>query len=494
MHFLKISIFTLTAVLLLRTTCWATTVAVFPVEDLSQGSNGVNFEFSKFISHSLKEKGLDIVPMDQLISFMARKRIRRLGFLDTGSIHKLSVDFGAQYIVFTTITQLKEENGLSLGLVVHILRTTDGTIIWSKSQGLNDTDTRKMLALAEPQSVNDLLFYLVEDLFADFSVDHVTDTDDKSGEIIIQEVEISPKHARSGTEMSCTITQSRKDNPDSSVDFLLSVGGNENYKMTPYLKSGLRASWPASAKEGSKPVSLIINTTSDKKILYLGSYTVDNSPPELDIRLQGVKLDKRIIFSNTLPIIPIWQKMEPLNSWKISIIKKGGETVLSNENTGALPPRFDWKGQGKDGNSVDQGVYQVRLQVWDRASNLTTVTHEVEYHRDKPDPKIKAEAVGEKLVVTLDYQQDTPLKYWTARVLFSDGEPLAEIQGDSLPAEIILPAPNEDEKRAMECLVEYHDVLGNMGRKQIKDLRQLLISELLVIEEEIIEDEWLESF
>ncbi len=469
-------------------------MAVFPVEDLSQGNNGVNFEFSEFISHSLEEKGLDIVPMDQLISFMARKRIRRLGYLDSGTMHKLSVDLGAQYIVFTTISQLEEENDLSLGLIIQILRTADGALIWSKSQALSCSDTRRILAVDEPQSVHDLRLYLADDLFAGFSFDHVPHTDHEPGEVIIEEVEITPQHAQPGTEVTCTITISRKDAPNSPINCLLAVEGNDYYKMDPYRKSKLRASWFASNKEGSKPVSLIIEFASDKKIMYLGSYAVDNTPPEVDIRLKGIELDKRIIFGNKLPIIPIWKKREPLSKWQISIIKKGGKVVLTNEGTGALPPRFDWKGQSKGGNTAEQGTYLVRLQVWDLALNLTSVTHEVEYHRASPKPKIQASVIGDKLVVTLDSQRTIPVKWWSARILFSDGETLVEEQGDRIPAEIILPVAGQDEKRTMECLVEYRDVLGNMGRKKITDLRQLLIGELLDIQEEKIEDEWLETF
>jgi len=468
-------------------------VAVFPVEDLSQGSNGVNFEFSEFISHSLEEKGLDIVPMDQLVSFMARKRIRRLGFLDSGTMHKLSVDLGAQYIVFTTISQLKEEKELSLGLIIQILRTSDGTLIWSRSQALSSSDSRRMLGVGEPQSVNDLRRYLTQGLFAGFSVDHLENISYEPGEIVIEQVEITPRHARPGTEVTCTITLSRN-NPDIPFNCLLVVGGDDYYKMTPILKSGLRASWSAADNEGSKAVSLIIGFTSAKKILYLGSYEVDSSPPELDLHLKGVEIGKRTIFSDTLPIIPIWRKREPLSRWQISIIKKGGEAVLSNEGTGALPPRFDWKGQRLDGNKAEQGTYLVRLQVWDRALNLTSVTREVEYRRETPQPKVQASVIGDKLAVTLDYQGEIPVKYWSARILFSDGEPLVEEQGDLFPVEIILPVVNPEEKRTMECLVEYRDVLGNMGREKITDLRQLLIGELLDIQEESIQDEWLESF
>ena len=469
-------------------------MAVFPVEDLSQGSNGVNFEFSEFISQSLEEKGLDIVPMDQLVSFMARKRIRRLGFLDSGTMHKLSVDLGAQYIVFTTISQLKEEKEPSLGLIVQILRTSDGTLIWSRSQALSCSDSRRILGVGEPQSVNDLRIYLTQSLFAGLSLDQLTDIDNEPGEIVIEQVEITPRHARPGTEVTCTITLSRKDDPDIPFNCLLVVGGEDYYKMTPYLKSGLRASWTAGDHEGSKAVSLIIGFTSAKRTLYLGSYEVDSSPPELDLRLKGAEIGKSIIFSDILPIIPVWRKREPLNRWQISVVKKGGETILSNEGTGALPPMFDWKGQRKDGNKAEQGRYLIRLRVWDRASNLTSVTREVEYCRDTPQPKIQASVVGDKLAVNLDYQGEIPVKYWSARIFFSDGESLAEEQGDFFPAEIILPAAYPDEKRTMECLVEYRDVLGNRGRKKITDLRQLLIGELLDIQEERTQDEWLESF
>lgn len=495
MYLFKITILFFTVVLLAVPDAGrAATVAVFPVEDLSQGSNGVNFEFSDFISRSLEEKGQDIVPMDQLKSFMARKRIRRLGFLDSGTMHELSEVLGAQYVVFATISQLKEHTLPTLGLIVQILRTADGELIWSKSHGLSASDSRRVLAVTEPKTVDDLWPYIARELFAGFSFDQLGDTDHEPGEVLIEKVEITPRHARPGTEVTCTITLSRKDGQQSPFNCLLVVGDDDYYKMTPYLKAGLRTSWLASDQDGTKPVSLIIGFTAASKKMYLGSYEVDSSAPELDLRLKGVEIGKSILFSKTLPIIPIWYKREPLSRWKISIIKKGGEAVLVHEGTGALPSRFDWRGQRKDGNKAEQGTYLVHLEVWDRAANQTSVTSEVQYRRDTPQPKVQAAVDGDKFIVSLGYQGDIPVKWWSANILFSDGEPLAEEQGDLFPAEITLPVLNQDEKRAVECIVEYRDVLGNRGRKKIADLRQLLIGELLDSQEEIIQDDWLDSF
>jgi hypothetical protein len=49
----------------------AQTIAVFPIDDLSQGINSPNFEITRFIAESLESKGMHVVDESDVISFMA---------------------------------------------------------------------------------------------------------------------------------------------------------------------------------------------------------------------------------------------------------------------------------------------------------------------------------------------------------------------------------------------------------------------------------------
>ena len=61
----------LTMTTLIATYAHAVTVAVFPVEDLSEGRNGVNFTLTDFLEQNLLEKGVEVIPTEKIIAFMS---------------------------------------------------------------------------------------------------------------------------------------------------------------------------------------------------------------------------------------------------------------------------------------------------------------------------------------------------------------------------------------------------------------------------------------
>ena len=81
----------------------ALTLAVFPVEDLSQGHNGVNHELTSYLSWDMDRRGFDVISSDAVISFMGRNRVRWLGFLDTRHILLAKEELGADLVLFGTM-------------------------------------------------------------------------------------------------------------------------------------------------------------------------------------------------------------------------------------------------------------------------------------------------------------------------------------------------------------------------------------------------------
>ena len=75
----------------------ALTLAVVPIEDLSQGVNGVNYEATEYLSWDMDRRGFDVIAKEQVILFMARNRIRSLGFLDTRQILLVNEEQDAGY-------------------------------------------------------------------------------------------------------------------------------------------------------------------------------------------------------------------------------------------------------------------------------------------------------------------------------------------------------------------------------------------------------------
>ncbi|MCJ7603489.1 MAG: hypothetical protein MUO63_18565, partial [Desulfobulbaceae bacterium] len=201
----------------------------------------------------------------------------------------------------------------------------------------------------------------------------------------------------------------------------------------------------------------------------------DTSSPKLSLKVAGKKVNNFIAFSDSLPITPVWQDPEPLSRWSLFIQSMTGQVMASTENKGALPKRFVWKGQRAGGGKADDGIYEIVLKVWDRADNTTVSTQKVFLKGNPPIPLITATAGNDSLIVTLDSEDAIPVDFWSAEILYSDGEVLLQSQGSDLPVDILIPFPSPSDSRKLECLVCMKDVLGNKVQKKFDNLMQLVL-------------------
>jgi len=106
-----------------------------PVEDLSQGPNGVNFAVTEYLERAIAARGLEVVSQNAVISFMARNRIRWLGFLDTYHILQARKELGVDLILLGTVTQRQESPCAAFAMVLSLIRTSDARTIWSDVRG-----------------------------------------------------------------------------------------------------------------------------------------------------------------------------------------------------------------------------------------------------------------------------------------------------------------------------------------------------------------------
>jgi hypothetical protein len=100
-------------------------VAVFPVEDLSQGKNSVNFEITDYLSQTLSAKGLEVISADKVMAFMTSNRIRWVGYLDTRYVLMAGDELAADFLLIGTICQRREGVLPAIGLTLNLIRTAD---------------------------------------------------------------------------------------------------------------------------------------------------------------------------------------------------------------------------------------------------------------------------------------------------------------------------------------------------------------------------------
>lgn len=495
-------------------------VAVFPLEDLSQGANGVNLPLTRFLSRKLEERGVKVVPLERMINHMARKRIRWLGFLETADVLKINDELGADIVFFGTISQYQEEEPASLGLILTAVDAASSRTIWTESGALNSRDVCNVLGLAEPQEVEELRRMLAERLLRTWPRD--LSRKGKGGRPLIRSSLIEPAYVKPGEKVSCFV-RLYPPNPfqldpaelmrnDMTIRYSgaykkvgengskgperrrvqLMVGDNDYLSMEERAANYYKVSWPAPDRNDSIPVSLILKEPgAGKKIFFLGSYRVDNQAPGLSLKLKARDIGGSKVFSEALTVIPVWQDPEPVSRW-ILLIRNQEGVLAGTEGEGGLPGSFQWEGQRADGYQAADGVYDIVLKVWDRAGNRTVLNREVTLKANPPELLVGVEDEGDGLLVSLDSNSTIPLDSWTARIHRSDGRPVLEKQGYTLPARLEVPLAADQDGSRLEGIITVRDVLGNQGRREFKGFSSLVSGEKETGEQE--KREWLEEF
>ena len=145
------------------------TIAVFPVDDLSLGINSFNMLVTRYLSYKTAAKGLNVIQEQDVIAFMASKRIHWLGYLDTENILQTKETLGADLILFGTI--IVEKQSSSYGLILNMVRTIDAKTIWTSSGGLSLADNQHLLGLNRPTKLEELWPILVNNVLASWPAD-----------------------------------------------------------------------------------------------------------------------------------------------------------------------------------------------------------------------------------------------------------------------------------------------------------------------------------
>jgi len=447
-------------------------IAVFPIEDLSQGPNGVDFALTEYLEKDLDARGLEVASQEAVISFMARNRIRWLGFLNTYHILQVRKELGADLILLGTVSQRSEEPSAAFGMVLYLIRTDDARTVWSQARGLSCNDIRHVLGIAEPRSAEDLWPIAVQDILENWPKDMGLNRDqDAVSEIA--EVDLGRRYVSSGKKVTCNLRLRSIEEGD-RPEVTLRVRGKGHLRMKHKGGNLYQASWTASATEGSYPVSLILYRPSGKhKVAFLGIYHVDNSPPVLALGIRGLRLHGAVAFRDRILIIPRLLEQEPVSRWGFSVQDEQGKTIVHERREGNLPKCFVWQGRTDDGVRVDDGNYQIVIKVWDQAQNMAVVSERLALMHNPPDMVLEAKTRGQGLVLDIRNKGRVPIAFWHMEIWDDDGNLIKTAEGETLPAEVDVALPES----TVECVLTAKDILGNQFRKEIKDLKLLVSQE-----------------
>lgn len=455
----------------LATAGLAAPVAVFPLQELGDGRNEVNLPLTRLLSQQLADSGNDLVAERTVMAFMANNRIRTLGHLDTYHVAQVRSDLGAAFVLLGTVSQRRERPEPSLGLTLNLVRTRDARTVWSYVDSLSTSDERRVLGIGEPQGVAELQPLLLAEMMKHWPW-HIINQVEPQDTLHIDLVRLEPRHVRPGETLHCMV-RLRDSWPAGLAPRGFFRADEQLYPATLAADGRtFEGTWVAGSTSGNYPVTLLLEWPhyGRSETALLGSYLVDSTPPLLELELRGgQQLDGRQVFNQRVQILPRMLVRKPLSHWKLSFFSEGGVLAGDMTGEGQLPNGFVWAGRANYG-VVEDGTFQVVLEVWDKAGNSARADQWLEINRSVPRVTMAVDSGSAGVQVDLANEGKVPLEVWRMEMWTSEGRILAREEGQALPVKISLDLAGEALSPDTQGFVFVQDVLGNVSRRDIKEL------------------------
>lgn len=471
------------------------TLAVFPLLDLTVGPNGTNPLLTGYIRREAEVRGFELVDEQEIMQFMILHRIRSLGSLTTHQINLAGEELGADLVLQGTVCQLQDNPPTTVSLNLQLIRTTDASLAWARTEGLYYADLLSLLGLSDPKIMDDLYRVFFARLFDDIpSYIQLEGYGEES--LDIDTVVLRPAFVRPGEIVDCKIRLFAPRHGAGELPRVVARVGDEEHPLTLDQEGYYyEASWPAQNREGEYSVTLTGTWPSGKsRSSLIGTYSVDTHAPGVSIHVAGKPLNGKTAFNNALVIMPRLINPEPISRWLIQVINQQGEVIVNQGASQHIPWRFTWRGQASNGTLAPDGDYRIFFTVWDRVGWESSAEAEVSYLRMPPEINVDVSRENGAVTVNLQNVMTTPVSFWWMKFFDKTGRQLKLAQGEVLPAAIELQVPpsEEDEESVLEGLLQVCDVMGNKTSMQIKNL--LLLEEAGEAGEVNLEMEWVEEF
>jgi len=438
-------------------------VAVLPIQDLTHGANGVNFNCTDMLEQDLSNHGIKTVSNKQIMSFLVRHRIRWTGYIDSYDAFLLGKELKTNYVLLGTICQYNNRIEPRVGLTLVLLNTKTATNVWAWVGSLSIKDFIHPLGLFEPKNAASILPYLINK-----AVNAFPRTIELKGKIFpccsIKNVIIRPRFVKPGDPVTCIVRVNRLSN---NIKPVIKLYLDNNYIRLKYIYGNeYKAIFKAPIRQGSFPVYLTYQVNNRLHKLYVGNVVVDSQAPKVKLIARGVHIWNAIALKKRLIILPRLTNPEPISRWQIAVCTLDGEKILSQDGPGPLPSRFFWSGQDASGAMVATGVYKIVLDIWDMAGNKAQASIRVAVIRTPPQIKVSSRFIHNKLFLTVTNDTDIPLSFWRLEIF--EGNNLLDTDiGSKLPATVSLSIPKKKSAKLF-CIVTARDIFGNITKKKFE--------------------------
>ncbi|MDR9501695.1 MAG: hypothetical protein RI601_07850 [Desulfurivibrionaceae bacterium] len=446
-------------------------IAVLPMEDLSQGANGLNLALTSQVRDGMRDRGFTMVSREEIIAFMVKNRVRWLGYLGSSYVRRLHDELDVEYLVLGVVTQRRDKRPFALGLTLQVIRTKDARLLWAHNVELCGADEIGLLGLAQLRDMAELEAQVVEQALRTIPDDFQEYGRPLAVRDALESVVLGPEIVKPGDMIHCRLKLGGL--PAELFKASVSIFVDERIIEAGYQKDekSFVASWPAAARNESYPVTVAVSSpeAGEQQEVLVGSYVVDGQAPTLKLVLKGQELNGITVLQKRVTIMPRLKKPEPISRWLITVRDDKGAEVMSDDGRHTLPARFSWWGQAKNGALVADGFYNIGFTVWDRAGNSASTEESIQVIRQEPQMTLVMKEVGKSLALDLEYKGDIPLAYWRLQIHNERGDLLSESSGTEESRRLMLPlamVAGQD----ISYQLSVQDMLGNRLQRHVAAL------------------------
>jgi len=482
---------------------------IFTIEDMS-------IDMTHFISDYLTRNEFEVISQDNLEDFLAKRRIRRIEFLDKPTIREMGVALKANALMLGSVDLLEDGENPQVAMNAQMINCFDSSVIWANSISRTGDDFATFLGIGKITSLKKLIEISVEELLSDLpsTVNIIVDMGSSSiTPIEISYAGFSPDVLRGGETTSISIEVKEITKKLRNIRaFVLDSEVNLKTKDGKWYTGTISAP----AIDGVYSLKIYVSDRWNRlfSVNSAASLTVYNSSPEVTLLFQ-----KRLISPNNdgindyIQFFPELLKAITLDSWEVEITDKDGKVVRTEDGFSLLPAKFLWRGENNQFKTVKDGTYFCRLFVQNKAGNrMSTAKEKIVVDKTLPEAAVViAEENEESLTLSLKNKDMSKIADWKIIVYDRTGAEAGKFEGmENIPATIVCPVKNKSKKdlSAEENLsteegisqeeedvftysLEVRDIAGN--RLQI-ERQPLKYPEPKITEPEKKKDEWVEDF
>ena len=438
-------------------------LALLPLADVSRAGNGISLEITHDLAAALRDRGIDLVPEGEVMQFMADNRIRFAGYLDSLLARKLGHEFDCGLIMLGTVTELEREREPALGLTLTVMDAKSGAPVWAATRAASLGEQVRLLGLGEPHRLEDLKQPLLQDLLNAFQTNLPKQIPAREKPYQIVSAQVTPAYVQGGEVVDFRLEIRFVEDPPRQILIDTKVGIVPLYQGK---VAGLYLGhWVAPEAAGSYPLALMFDWGRgelSQRLANIASYQVINEPPQLQVSLKkGLLIGDVTAFRGSLIILPELRGTMPISHWALTIRTEDGKVVLREERDGDLPSKLVWQGTDSKRRRLQDGLYQLAMDVWDAAGNHSGTRHKVALQRATIPVQVASVRRDGKTFLQIEQPEAglVPLASWSVRVSNLQGETLLEREGGFLPT--LLELPRMGRENTVLCDLQVEDSLGN---------------------------------